>query len=797
LIIIYRTAIDPSQIIIEDGQVVPADARIISAYDNPNGWADFQKELERQAGQEEEHKGDDDDEIGEKHGSGYALLAIDQSAMTGESLAVDKYVADVIYYTTGCKRGKAYAIVTHSAKMSFVGRTASLVSGAKDQGHFKAIMNSIGTSLLVLVVGWILAAWIGGFFHHLKLATPEWSSNSLLHYALILLIVGVPVGLPVVTTTTLAVGAAYLAKEKAIVQKLTAIESLAGVDVLCSDKTGTLTANQLSIREPFVAEGVDVNWMMAVAALASSHNVKSLDPIDKVTILTLKRYPRAKEILAQGWTTEKFTPFDPVSKRITAVCIKDGVTFTCAKGAPKAILNLTSCSKEDADMYKAKTTEFARRGFRSLGVAVKEGDGDWQLLGMLPMFDPPREDTASTIAEAQVLGLSVKMLTGDAIAIAKETCKMLALGTKVYNSERLIHGGLSGTTQHDLVEKADGFAEVFPEHKYQVVEMLQQRGHLTAMTGDGVNDAPSLKKSDCGIAVEGATEAAQAAADIVFLAPGLSTIVSAIKIARQIFQRMKAYIQYRIALCLHLEIYLVTSMIIINETIRVELIVFLALFADLATIAVAYDNAHFEQRPVEWQLPKIWIISVVLGILLAAGTWVMRGAIFLPNGGFIENFGSVQGMLFLEVSLTENWLIFVTRGGNTWPSWQLVGAILGVDIISTLFCVFGWLTGGGGEQSDPATRNHLLSHDGRTSIVTVLTVWGFSIGVTIVIAIVYYLLSSMSWLDNLGRAKRSHSDTQMENILMHLSKVAVAHERDEHGDRWHLTPKATEAEEDD
>jgi H+-transporting ATPase len=320
---------------------------------------------------------------------------------------------------------------------------------------------------------------------------------------------------------------------------------------------------------------------------------------------------------------------------------------------------------------------------------------------------------------------------------------------------------------------------------------------LTAMTGDGVNDAPSLKKSDCGIAVEGATEAAQAAADIVFLAPGLSTIVSAIKIARQIFQRMKAYIQYRIALCLHLEIYLVTSMIIINETIRVELIVFLALFADLATIAVAYDNAHFEQRPVEWQLPKIWIISVILGFLLALGTWVIRGAIFLPNGGIIENFGSVQGILFLEVSLTENWLIFVTRGGNTWPSWQLVGAIFGVDVISTLFCVFGWLTGHAGEPSDPVDLAAGLSLDGRTSIVTVIIIWGYSIGVTIVIAIVYYLLSSMSWLDNLGRAKRSHADTQMENILMHLSKVAVAHEKDEHGDRWHLTPKATEAEEDD
>jgi H+-transporting ATPase len=316
------------------------------------------------------------------------------------------------------------------------------------------------------------------------------------------------------------------------------------------------------------------------------------------------------------------------------------------------------------------------------------------------------------------------------------------------------------------------------------------------MTGDGVNDAPSLKKSDCGIAVEGATEAAQAAADIVFLAPGLSTIVSAIKIARQIFQRMKAYIQYRIALCLHLEIYLVTSMIIINETLEVELIVFLALFADLATIAVAYDNAHFEQRPVEWQLPKIWIISVILGFLLALGTWVIRGAMFLPNGGLIENFGSVQGILFLEVSLTENWLIFVTRGGETWPSWQLVAAIFGVDVIATLFCLFGWLVTG--EVSDPATKNSLLVHNQHTSIVTVIIVWGYSIGVTIVIAIVYYLLNQISWLDNLGRAKRSRADQQMENILSHLSKVAIAHEQDETGqNRWHLTTKALEAEEDD
>ena len=742
-----------------------------------------------------EKEDDDDDNV--EASLGVSLLAVDQSAITGESLAVDKYMTDICYYTTGCKRGKAYGVITATARHSFVGKTAALVQGAQDQGHFKAVMDSIGTTLLVLVMFWILAAWIGGFYRHLKIATPQYSDNNLLHYTLILLIIGVPVGLPVVTTTTLAVGAAYLAERKAIVQKLTAIESLAGVDVLCSDKTGTLTANQLSIREPYVNEGVDVNWMMAVAAIASNHNVKNLDPIDKVTVLTLRRYPKAREILTRNWVTEKYTPFDPVSKRITTICTCDGVRYICAKGAPKAILNMSECSEEEGNQFREKSTEFARRGFRSLGVAVQKEGEPWQLLGMYPMFDPPREDTAHTIAEAQHLGLAVKMLTGDAIAIAKETCKMLALSTKVYDSERLIHGGLAGSAQHDLVEKADGFAEVFPEHKYQVVEMLQQRGHLTAMTGDGVNDAPSLKKADCGIAVEGSTEAAQAAADIVFLAPGLSTIVDAIKLARQIFQRMKAYIQYRIALCLHLEVYLVTSMIIINETIRADLIVFIALFADLATIAIAYDNAHFEARPVEWQLPKIWLISVILGFLLAIGTWILRATLFLPNGGVIQNFGSPQEILFLEVALTENWLIFVTRGAKTWPSWQLVGAIFGVDVISTLFCVFGWLSGDQEETITSPPSQADFSVNGDVDIVTVVVIWGYSIGVTIIIAVVYYILTEIPALDNLGRKTRSKADTQIENLLAHLHKLAIEHEVDDTGKSRYMLGARAEVEEDE
>jgi H+-transporting ATPase len=275
--------------------------------------------------------------------------------------------------------------------------------------------------------------------------------------------------------------------------------------------------------------------------------------------------------------------------------------------------------------------------------------------------------------------------------------------------------------------------------------------------------------------------------------------VLAIKTSRQIFQRMKSYIQYRIALCLHLEIYLTTSMIIINETVRVDLIVFIALFADLATVAVAYDNAWSDERPVEWQLPKIWIISVILGILLAIGTWVIRGTMYLPNGGIVQNFGSIQEILFLEISLTENWLIFVTRGGKTFPSWQLVGAILGVDILATLFCVFGWLSGNIDEQiADPATHFHQRG-DGWVDIVTVVVIWAYSIGVTIVIAIVYYILNQIAWLDNLGRKTRSKKDTEIENMLAHLAKVAIIHEHDEHTgkDRYVFGQRSLEEESED
>lgn len=311
---------------------------------------------------------------------------------------------------------------------------------------------------------------------------------------------------------------------------------------------------------------------------------------------------------------------------------------------------------------------------------------------------------------------------------------------------------MPGSEVYDFVEAADGFAEVFPQHKYNVVDILQQRGYLVAMTGDGVNDAPSLKKADTGIAVEGASDAARSAADIIFLAPGLSAIIDAIKTSRQIFHRMHAYIVYRIALSLHLEIFLGLWIAILNETLNLQLIVFIAIFADIATLAIAYDNAPFSKTPVKWNLPKLWGMSILLGIVLAVGTWITLTTMLVGGvgGGIIENFGQRDPVLFLEISLTENWLIFITRAnGPFWssrPSWQLTSAILLVDLVATLFCVFGWFVGG------------------QTSIVAVIRVWVFSFGIFCVMGTLFYLLQGSTGFDNLMHGKSPRHSQKQRNL---------------------------------
>ncbi|KAF1961507.1 plasma-membrane proton-e [Byssothecium circinans] len=704
-----------------------------------------------------------------------AFLQIDQSAITGESLAVDKHIGDVVYASSAVKRGEAFAVITATGDSTFVGRAASLVASASSgTGHFTEVLNGIGTVLLILVILTLLVVWVSSFYR----------SNGIVHileFTLAITIIGVPVGLPAVVTTTMAVGAAYLAKKQAIVQKLSAIESLAGVEILCSDKTGTLTKNKLSLAEPYTVAGVEPEDLMLTACLAASRKKKGIDAIDKAFLKSLKYYPRAKSVLSK-YKVIDFHPFDPVSKKVQAVVESpQGERIICVKGAPLFVLKTV---EEDHpipeavdEAYKNKVAEFATRGFRSLGVARKRGNNAWEILGIMPCSDPPRHDTARTINEAKTLGLSIKMLTGDAVGIARETSRQLGLGTNVYNAERLGLGGggeMPGSEVYDFVEAADGFAEVFPQHKYNVVEILQQRGYLVAMTGDGVNDAPSLKKADTGIAVEGASDAARSAADIVFLAPGLSAIIDALKTSRQIFHRMYAYVVYRIALSLHLEIFLGLWIAILNESLNLQLVVFIAIFADIATLAIAYDNAPFSKTPVKWNLPKLWGMSVLLGVVLAIGTWITLTTMFpyrsgpgqQVDGGIVQNFGVRDEVLFLEISLTENWLIFITRAnGPFWssiPSWQLAGAIFVVDVLATLFCIFGWFVGG------------------QTSIVAVVRIWIFSFGVFCVMGGIYYLLQGSVGFDNLMHGKSPKKDKEkrsLEDFVVSLQRVSTQHEK--------------------
>jgi H+-transporting ATPase len=530
-----------------------------------------------------------------------------------------------------------------------------------------------------------------------------------------------------------------------------------------------LTKNKLTLAEPFCVTGVEPDDLMLTACLAASRKKKGIDAIDKAFLKALRHYPRAKSVLSK-YKVIQFNPFDPVSKKVSAIVESpQGERITCVKGAPLFVLKTVAEDHpvpDDVDQaYKNKVADFATRGYRSLGVARKRGEGMWEILGIMPCMDPPRFDTAKTINEAKTLGLSIKMLTGDAVGIARETSRQLGLGTNVYNAEKLgLSGGgnMPGSEVYDFVEAADGFAEVFPQHKYNVVEILQQRGYLVAMTGDGVNDAPSLKKADTGIAVEGASDAARSAADIVFLAPGLSAIIDALKTSRQIFHRMYAYVVYRIALSLHLEIFLGLWIAILNESLNLELVVFIAIFADIATLAIAYDNAPFSRSPVKWNLPRLWGMSVLLGIVLAVGTWITLttmiaggaqvgpGANGVASGGIVQNFGQVDAVLFLQISLSENWLIFITRAdGPFWasiPSWQLTGAILIVDIIATFFCLFGFFVGA------------------NTSIVAVVRIWIFSFGVFCVLGGLYFLLQKSTGFDSLMHGKSPKKNTKQRSL---------------------------------
>ncbi len=606
-------------------------------------------------------------------------IQVDQSALTGESLPVTRKPGEAVFSGSIIKRGEADAMVYATGEKTYFGKTAQLVQGAHTVSHFQRAVLKIGNYLIVLAVALVAVIVTVAFFRHDPIL-------STLEFALVLLVAAIPVAMPTVLSVTMAVGARLLAKKQAIVTKLSAIEELAGVDVLCSDKTGTLTQNKLTLGDPFCLNNTAADQVILWAALASRAEDK--DTIDLAVIGGVKDDKALK-----AYQVLHFQPFDPVHKRTEAtVKASDGKQFVVAKGAPQVILEMSSNAGEVKPAVEKAVNEFASRGFRSLGVARADQENKWQFVGVLPMFDPPREQAKITIASAGQMGVRVKMVTGDQLAIAQETARQLGMGTNILDATVLRDSKNQQSAQSvDSIEKADGFAQVFPEDKYNIVDVLQKHGHIIGMTGDGVNDAPALKKADCGIAVSGATDAARAAASIVLLASGLSVIIDAVKESRRIFQRMNSYAIYRIAETLRVLFFMTLAILVFNfYPVTAVMIVMLALLNDGAILSIAYDNVHYKDKPEAWNMRLVLGISTVLGIM---GVVAAFGLFYLGERVFHLDYAHIQSLMYLKLSVAGHLTIFLTRTrGPFWsirPARILWVAVLGTQTIATLIAVYG------------------------------------------------------------------------------------------------------------
>ena len=608
-------------------------------------------------------------------------LSVDQSALTGESLPVDKKVGDVSFQGSPVHMGEMEGLVINTGMDTYFGKTAKLVEEAVTQSHFEKIIRKIGNYLIELAILAAAVVLVAGILRGDPLLET-------IRFVLVLTVAAIPVALPAVLSVTMAVGAIALAKKGAIVSKLSAIEEMAGVDILCTDKTGTITQNKLTVGDIIPYGEFSEDDVLRFGVMASEKEDK--DAIDDAIIHRAETVP-GLEIISEEERIG-FQPFDPISKRTEGIFpSSDGGQFKVSKGAPQVISGLSKeprniCAKIDEDVIS-----LAEKGFRALGVARTDSSGIWRFVGILALFDPPREDSAETIASAQHMGINVKMVTGDHEAIGKEIASRVHLGQKMALPKDFEN--VPDEQAEPIVESVDGFAQVFPEHKFRIVSLLQKKNHIVGMTGDGVNDAPALKKADVGIAVQGSTDVAKSAADIVLTGAGISVIVEAIRNSRKIFQRMSNYSIYRIAESIRVILFITASILVFQfYPVNAIMIVLLALLNDLPIMTIAYDNVKYSKAPERWNSKMLLGMATYLGII---GVTASFGIFVIGDVVFHLSHEVLQSFIYLKLSVAGHLTLLVARTrGPFWsvkPALPLISAILGTQFVATLITVYGFL----------------------------------------------------------------------------------------------------------
>jgi H+-transporting ATPase len=608
-------------------------------------------------------------------------LEVDQSALTGESAAIGKTTDDTLYSGSIIKRGESTGIVVLTGTRTYFGRTAQLVQIAKPKLHIEEVITNVVRWLLIIVVALIVLASVFSVLEAKNL-------SDLLPIVLVLLLSAIPVALPAMFTVSTAIGSMELARKGVLVTRLSASEDAATMNVLCADKTGTITMNKLSVAKLIPLNEFSEKEVILYGALASQE--ANQDPIDIAFIAKAKQ----ENLLTKSYTQKSFIPFDPATRRTEALINENGNDFRVMKGAVPAVVHACGYDEKTAISLEEQVEQFAAKGYRTLAVAKIDAGNQAKIVGLVALYDLPRPDSKQLIAELDELGVSVKMLTGDALPIAKEIAKDVGLGENVMRASDLAQIKKdSPLDAAEAAEKSSGFAEIYPEGKYTIVKSLQAMEHIVGMTGDGVNDAPALRQAEVGIAVSNATDVAKGAASVVLTREGLTSIVDLIKNGRVIYERISAWILSKIVRTLQIATFVVLSFLLTGDYVISAFAIILYFFmTDFVKIAMSTDNQRWSQKPDTWNVTNLVKVSLVLSLLVIAESFALLylGLYYLH---FTTDSGTLYTFTFEILFYSAMFLIFnVRERGHFWdsiPSKTLAIAIILSLTAATLVTTFG------------------------------------------------------------------------------------------------------------